>query len=75
MAIATAVLLNGDDLTIEDFWAIAVGAVPAELSPDGREKMEAARSLVEQAARGEGGEHTYGINTGFGRFVSKSIPP
>jgi histidine ammonia-lyase len=75
MAIATAVLLNGDDLTIEDVWAIAVGAVPAELSPDGREKMEAARSLVEQAARGEGGEHTYGINTGFGRFVSKSIPP
>src|SRR5437867_3051372 len=36
--------------------------------------MEAARSLVEQAAHGEGGEHTYGINTGFGRFVSKSIP-
>jgi histidine ammonia-lyase len=75
MAIATAVLLNGDDLTIEDVWAIAVDSVPAELSPDGREKMEAARSLVEQAARGEGGEHTYGINTGFGRFVSKSIPP
>src|SRR5687768_14765361 len=31
--------------------------------------MEAARALVEQAA-----EHTYGVNTGFGRFVSTSIP-
>src|SRR5215213_11376099 len=31
--------------------------------------MAAARALVEQAA-----EHTYGVNTGFGRFVSESIP-
>jgi len=73
--VATAVSLNGEDLKIEDVWAIAVEDVPAALAAEGREKMEAARSLVEQAARGEGGEHTYGINTGFGRFVSKSIPP
>src|SRR5829696_3822180 len=31
--------------------------------------MEAARALVEHVA-----EHTYGVNTGFGRFVSMSIP-
>ena len=35
--------------------------------------MRAARELVERAAHGTR-EHTYGINTGFGRFVSKSIP-
>src|SRR5690349_24980243 len=35
--------------------------------------MRAARELVERAAHGTS-EHTYGINTGFGRFVSKSIP-
>src|SRR5690242_19160837 len=35
--------------------------------------MGAARALVEQAAHGSS-EHTYGINTGFGRFVSQSIP-
>src|SRR5213596_3791651 len=35
--------------------------------------MRAARELVEQAAHGRR-EHTYGVNTGFGRFVSKSIP-
>src|SRR5687768_15875894 len=32
-------------------------------------QMVAARALVEQA-----GEHTYGVNTGFGRFVSEAIP-
>src|SRR5690349_13334999 len=35
--------------------------------------MRAARELVERAAHGSS-EHTYGINTGFGRFVSRSIP-
>jgi histidine ammonia-lyase len=74
MAVATAVLLNGDDLTIADVWSVAVGRQPAELGDDGRRKMAAARELVDAAAEG-GGEHTYGINTGFGRFVSKSIPP
>ena len=36
--------------------------------------MGAARELVDRAAHGAS-EHTYGINTGFGRFVSKAIPP
>src|SRR5688572_19121296 len=35
--------------------------------------MRAARDVVARAAHGSR-EHTYGINTGFGRFVSKSIP-
>src|SRR6266700_3407256 len=35
--------------------------------------MQAARDLVERAAHGAR-EHTYGVNTGFGRFVSRSIP-
>src|SRR6187551_142445 len=75
MAVATAVLLNGDDLTIDDVWSVAVERVPAALSDDGRSKMAAARELVDRAASESSGEHTYGINTGFGRFVSKAIPP
>jgi histidine ammonia-lyase len=71
MAVATAVSLNGDDLTVDDVWAVAVEKVPAGLSDDGRAKMRTARELVERAASGE---HTYGINTGFGRFVEKTIP-
>src|SRR5436190_21076856 len=35
--------------------------------------MHAARSVVEAVAHGTN-EHTYGVNTGFGRFVSKEIP-
>src|SRR5690349_24666088 len=35
--------------------------------------MKAARELVKRAAHGSR-EHTYGVNTGFGRFVAVAIP-
>src|SRR5947208_8502111 len=35
--------------------------------------MNAARELVERAVHGSS-EHTYGVNTGFGRFVAVAIP-
>jgi histidine ammonia-lyase len=73
MAQATAIRLTGDDLRIEDVWAVATAEASAALSDEARTKMRAARDLVERAAHGTR-EHTYGINTGFGRFVSKSIP-
>ena len=73
MAQATAIRLTGDDLRIDDVWAVAYDDASAALSDDARTKMRAARELVERAAHGTR-EHTYGINTGFGRFVSKSIP-
>jgi histidine ammonia-lyase len=73
MALRTAVLLNGEDLTIDDVWAVAVDGGHAALSDDAREKIVRARAVVERAAHGTR-EHTYGINTGFGRFVSRSIP-
>jgi len=70
--LATAAL-TGDDLGIEDVWQVAVEGAHAELTNDARTKMRAARDVVEGAAHGVH-EHTYGVNTGFGRFVSKSIP-
>ena len=73
MAQATAIRLTGEDLRIDDVWAVAFDAADAALSDESRTKMRAARSLVERAAHGTS-EHTYGINTGFGRFVSQSIP-
>src|SRR3954469_189574 len=69
----TAIGLTGDDLTVADVYAVAVDRAPATLTDAAREKMRAARALVERAAHGTS-EHTYGINTGFGRFVSTSIP-
>jgi histidine ammonia-lyase len=73
MAVRTAVQLSGEDLTIDDVWAVAIGRAPVALAEGARDKMEHARKLVERAAHGST-EHTYGINTGFGRFVSRSIP-
>src|SRR5204863_6392809 len=55
-------------------WAVAVDRCPAApLSDAARARMRAARTVVEHAAHGSH-EHTYGVNTGFGRFVSKQIP-
>jgi histidine ammonia-lyase len=69
----TAISLTGEDLTVDDVWAIAVDGLPTALSGDARARMDQARAVVDRAAHGPS-EHTYGVNTGFGRFVSKSIP-
>ncbi|MDQ3993525.1 MAG: histidine ammonia-lyase [Actinomycetota bacterium] len=75
MALTTAVSLTGDDLTVDDVWTVAIEGARAELADEARRKMRAARELVDQAASESSGEHTYGINTGFGRFVERTIPP
>jgi len=69
--VLTSPALTGDDLRIADVWNVAVLGAPAVLAEDARPKLAAARELVERAAYGE---HTYGVNTGFGRFVSETIP-
>jgi len=73
MALTTAVRLSGEDLKIDDVWAVAVDGAPAALAAEAREKVVRARAVVERAAHGRT-EHTYGVNTGFGKFVSRSIP-
>ena len=73
MTRATAIGLTGGDLTVEDVWAVAVEGGQAALAEEARGQMLAARAVVEGAVHGAT-EHTYGVNTGFGRFVSKSIP-
>ena len=75
MALTTAVSLTGNDLTLAEVWAVAIEYQPARISEEAQERMRAARALVEKAAAASSGEHTYGINTGFGRFVEKTIPP
>jgi histidine ammonia-lyase len=69
----TAIGLTGDDLTVAEVWAVAVARDAAALTDAARDKMLIARELVERVAHGSS-EHTYGVNTGFGRFVSRSIP-
>jgi histidine ammonia-lyase len=64
--------VTGEDLTVDHVWAVAVEGAPAELSGAARERMEAGRAVVEAAAADPA--RTYGVNTGFGRLVSKTIP-
>jgi histidine ammonia-lyase len=65
--------LTGDDLVLDEVWEVALGGRTVSLADSARERMAAAREIVEHAAHGRE-EHTYGVNTGFGRFVSRSIP-
>jgi len=63
-------VLTGDDLTLAEVWGVAVEGASVELADSARGRMRAARELVD----GVQGEHTYGVNTGFGKFVSAHIP-
>jgi histidine ammonia-lyase len=69
--VPAAVELTGDRLTIDDVWDVAVSRRHAALGDVGRERAAAARTFLESQV----GDHTYGVNTGFGRFVSETIPP
>ncbi len=66
------VLLDGDTLTLEEVRAVAEGRARAEIDPAARQRVRAARELVEARA-GEDRPH-YGINTGFGTLAEVSIP-
>src|SRR5215210_6195507 len=72
MAQTTAVRLTGEDLTPADVWRVAVEGARTGLADSARLKMAAAREVVERAVADEG--PTYGVTTGFGRFVSTRIP-
>src|SRR5262245_25839951 len=71
MARTTVIALAGN-LSIDDVWAAAVEGVAVSLDDEARERMRAAREVVEHAAASP--ERTYGVNTGFGRFVTETIP-
>jgi len=68
--VSRAIALTGEHLRLADVWDVAVHGVGAELTDSARDRMRAARKLLESIH----GEHTYGVNTGFGRFVSAHIP-
>jgi len=71
--VTATILLSGEELSIGDVWTVAVDGDQVGVAPVARERMRKARELVARAVHGEH-EHTYGINTGFGKFVSQVIP-
>jgi histidine ammonia-lyase len=68
--VTDVLLLTGDDLSVEDVWDVAVGGRTAALAESAVDRMTRSRGMLDELR----GEHTYGVNTGFGRFVSESIP-
>jgi histidine ammonia-lyase len=72
MARTSAIALTGVGLTVDHVWAVAVAGAPASLADAAKERIRAGREVVEAAAANPA--RTYGVNTGFGRLVSKTIP-
>ena len=64
--------INGTDLPIEEVERVAMGGVDVELTDFARERIAAARAVVDRAESDE--LSTYGLNTGVGRFVDTHIP-
>jgi len=63
--------LNGEDLTIEEVCAVAVGRAEAALAASAIEKMERSRAVVEHLAAGDA--PVYGVNTGVGLLADMRI--
>ncbi|MCW2961897.1 MAG: hutH [Thermoleophilia bacterium] len=72
MSTTTAFQVTGTELPIEEVERVARGGVAIELAPSARERVAAARAVVDRAESEE--LSTYGLNTGVGRFVDTHIP-
>jgi histidine ammonia-lyase len=64
--------LDGSSLTLDQLVAIADDVEPVRLSDAARDRVRAARIVVDEFAGRD--EPTYGINTGFGSFAETKIP-
>ena len=64
-------VINGSNLNFEMFRKIVFDFENVEISSDSREKVNIARSYVEQVIENE--QPVYGINTGFGKLSDVSI--
>jgi histidine ammonia-lyase len=64
--------LNGQSLTLEQIHDVADGSLHVTLAEDARERIAAARRIVEDIT--SSGRIVYGINTGFGKLSDVHIP-
>src|ERR1700759_1650991 len=65
------VVVDGSALTVDDVVAVAPGPARARLGPDVPKRMEASRSVVVEALRGDA--PVYGVNTGFGALADTPV--
>jgi histidine ammonia-lyase len=71
--VAATIELSGHDLGIDDVERVAVGGETAVLGSRALEQIAASRALIDRVVAE--GTPTYGVNTGFGRFVDVHIAP
>src|SRR5436305_3780269 len=67
----TAIQLNGNDLTFEQVYEVALQNAKVSLAAVASEKTQASRNVVDKLV--ESGKTAYGINTGFGKLASVRI--
>ncbi|MGH9142506.1 MAG: HAL/PAL/TAL family ammonia-lyase, partial [Vicinamibacterales bacterium] len=67
------IFLTGSSLTLEQLLSIADRGEPVALAAAARDRVAAARAVVDRRAHGD--EPAYGINTGFGSFAEVKIAP
>lgn len=65
-------ILDGDSLTVEDVFRVAVERVPVVLADAARERIAKSRRVVEDVLRR--GDAVYGVTTGFGKLSEVAIP-
>jgi histidine ammonia-lyase len=63
--------IDGENLTLDQLYSIALDGAEVELSQQAREHMNASRAVVERLI--ESNAAVYGVNTGFGKMASVRI--
>jgi histidine ammonia-lyase len=63
--------LNGNDLTFDQLYSVALQDARVKLAPVAAERMNASRTVVDRLVAS--GKTAYGINTGFGKLASVRI--
>jgi len=65
------IVLDGNSLTLDQLLAIAVDRAGVSIAPAAVDRVQAARDVVDEVARGDA--PVYGVNTGFGSFAEVKI--
>src|SRR6266480_3127034 len=66
-------LIDGDSLTVEEAYAVAVDRLRVGLSPRARARMLRTRAVVDDIVSRNA--VVYGVTTGFGKLSEIAIPP
>ncbi|HEY3133442.1 MAG TPA: histidine ammonia-lyase [Gemmatimonadaceae bacterium] len=67
------VIIDGDSLSVDEAYAVAVDRLRVDLAPKARERMLRTRAVVDDIVRRN--EVVYGVTTGFGKLSEVAIPP